>query len=278
MAIGLSTYAFFWRASSRVPKPLGLQAMLEQTAESGAGVFQICDYAAVETLSPAELEKLRQHAADLGIQLELGTRGLDAAHLTRYLTMARALDVRFIRTMFNTATHKPTQDEALTLLRQVLPEFERHDIQLGLETYEQVKTRDVLAVVDAIDSPALGICLDPGNCVAALEYPREVIELTAPRVLNLHIKDFAFARQEGWVGFTYSGCLLGTGLLDYDVLHQLVRPNERNINQIVEHWLPWQANAEETCHLEDAWTRHSLNYLYTRNPYAGRSSPTTHSI
>ncbi|MBN3144263.1 sugar phosphate isomerase/epimerase family protein [Pectobacterium brasiliense] len=272
MAIGLSTYAFFWRASSRVPNPLGLEAMLEQTAESGAGVFQICDYAAVEALSSAELEKLRQRAVDLGIQLELGTRGLATDHLTRYLTMARALDVRFIRTMFNTATHKPTQDEALALLRRVLPEFEQHNIQLGLETYEQVRTRDVLAVVDAIDSPALGICLDPGNCVAALEYPREVIELTASRVVNLHIKDFAFARQEGWVGFTYSGCLLGTGLLDYDALHQIVHPNERNINQIVEHWLPWQANAEETCRLEDAWTRHSLNYLYTRNPYANRSS------
>ncbi|KFF71191.1 TIM barrel protein [Pectobacterium brasiliense] len=272
MAIGLSTYAFFWRASSRVPNPLGLEAMLEQTAESGAGVFQICDYAVVEALSSAELEKLRQRAVDLGIQLELGTRGLATDHLTRYLTMARALDVRFIRTMFNTATHKPTQDEALALLRRVLPEFEQHNIQLGLETYEQVRTRDVLAVVDAIDSPALGICLDPGNCVAALEYPREVIELTASRVVNLHIKDFAFARQEGWVGFTYSGCLLGTGLLDYDALHQIVRPNERNINQIVEHWLPWQANAEETCRLEDAWTRHSLNYLYTRNPYANRSS------
>ncbi|MCA6983837.1 sugar phosphate isomerase/epimerase family protein [Pectobacterium brasiliense] len=272
MAIGLSTYAFFWRASSRVPNPLGLEAMLEQTAESGTGVFQICDYAAVEALSSAELEKLRQRAVDLGIQLELGTRGLATDHLTRYLTMARALDVRFIRTMFNTATHKPTQDEALALLRRVLPEFEQHNIQLGLETYEQVRTRDVLAVVDAIDSPALGICLDPGNCVAALEYPREVIELTASRVVNLHIKDFAFARQEGWVGFTYSGCLLGTGLLDYDALHQIVRPNERNINQIVEHWLPWQANAEETCRLEDTWTRHSLNYLYTRNPYANRSS------
>ncbi|WP_225087033.1 sugar phosphate isomerase/epimerase family protein [Pectobacterium colocasium] len=272
MAIGLSTYAFFWRASSRVLNPLGLEAMLEQTADSGAGVFQICDYAAVEALSSAELEKLRQRAVDLGIQLELGTRGLATDHLTRYLTLARALDVRFIRTMFNTATHKPTQDEALALLRRVLPEFEQHNIQLGLETYEQVRTRDVLAVVDAIESPALGICLDPGNCVAALEYPREVIELTASRVVNLHIKDFAFARQEGWVGFTYSGCLLGTGLLDYDALHQIVRPNERNINQIVEHWLPWQANAEETCRLEDAWTRHSLNYLYTRNPYANRSS------
>ncbi|MEE3664021.1 TIM barrel protein [Brenneria sp. g21c3] len=278
MAIGLSTYAFFWRASSRVPTPLGLEAMLEQTAEAGASVFQICDYAALETLSAPELEHLRQRAVDQGVQLELGTRGLATEHLSRYLAMARALDVRFVRTMFNSAAHKPTQEEALALLRRVLPEFEKQDVRLGLETYEQVKTRDVLAVVDAIDSPALGICLDPGNCVAALEYPREVIDMAASRVVNLHIKDFAFARQEGWVGFTYSGCLLGNGLLDYDYLQQAVRPNENNINQIVEHWLPWQSNAEETCRLEEVWTRHSLHYLYGRNPSAPSARQETHSV
>lgn len=278
MAIGLSTYAFFWRASSRVPTPLGLEAMLEQTAEAGASVFQICDYAALETLSAPELEHLRQRAVDQGVQLELGTRGLATEHLSRYLAMARALDVRFVRTMFNSAAHKPTQEEALALLRRMLPEFEKQDVRLGLETYEQVKTRDVLAVVDAIDSPALGICLDPGNCVAALEYPREVIDMAASRVVNLHIKDFAFARQEGWVGFTYSGCLLGNGLLDYDYLQQAVRPNENNINQIVEHWLPWQSNAEETCRLEEVWTRHSLHYLYGRNPSAPSARQETHSV
>ncbi|MCL2896305.1 sugar phosphate isomerase/epimerase family protein [Brenneria tiliae] len=278
MAIGLSTYAFFWRASSRVPTPLGLEAMLEQTAEAGAGVFQICDYAALETLSTSELEHLRQRAVDLGIQLELGTRGLATEHLSRYLDMARALDVHFVRTMFNSAAHKPTQEEALALLRRVLPEFERQNVRLGLETYEQVKTRDVLAVVDAIDSPALGICLDPGNCVAALEYPREVIDMAAGRVVNLHIKDFAFARQEGWVGFTYSGCLLGDGLLDYDYLQHAVRPNENNINQIVEHWLPWQSNAEETSRLEEVWTRHSLRYLYSRNPPAPSARQAIHAV
>lgn len=65
MAIGLSTYAFFWRMSSRVPDPMGLEAMPDHTAESGATVFQICGYPAVETLSSAELEKLRQRAEDL---------------------------------------------------------------------------------------------------------------------------------------------------------------------------------------------------------------------
>ncbi len=270
MAIGLSTYAFFWRMSSRVPDPMGLEAMLDHTAESGATVFQICDYPTVETLSFAELEKLRQRAEDLSLQLELGTRGLDTAHLTRYLTLAQALDVRFIRTMFNSVTHQPTPDEARELLRIIVPQAEQQGVQFGLETYEQVKTRTLLEVVDAIDSPALGICLDPGNCVAALEHPCDVIDMTARRVVNLHIKDFAFARQNGWVGFTYSGSPLGTGLLDYDHLQNAVRPNERHINQVVEHWLPWQSSPEGTCRQEAAWTTQSLNFLFAHNPQAGQ--------
>ena len=46
MAIGLSTYAFFWRISERVEHPLTLHEMLEHTHDSGCSVLQICDYTA----------------------------------------------------------------------------------------------------------------------------------------------------------------------------------------------------------------------------------------
>ena len=64
------------------------------------------------------------------------------------------------------------------------------------------------------------MCLDPANCVAALERPRDVVAATAPYVKNWHVKDFAFTRQAGWVGFNLAGCPLGEGLLDYDQFPQ----------------------------------------------------------
>ncbi|HBH64039.1 MAG TPA: sugar phosphate isomerase, partial [Erwinia persicina] len=119
----------------------------------------------------------------------------------------------------------------------------------------------MMSVIDRFSSGFLGVCLDPANCVAALELPQQVIAHTAHRVLNLHIKDFAFTRQEGWVGFTLTGCPLGEGLLDYDLLMARVRPAERGINQIVEHWLPWQQDAESTCQREAEWTQQSVDFL-----------------
>ena len=41
---------------------------------------------------------------------------------------------------------------------------------------------------------------------------------------NVHVKDFAFARQDGWVGFTYCGAPMGAGLHDYPHLLETVRP------------------------------------------------------
>lgn len=264
MAIGLSTYAFFWRSSDGGDRPLSLTEMLEETRGLGASVFQICDYPAIESMSPAGLRGLRERAADLGITLELGTRGVSLAHLERYRELAAVLDVRFVRTMLHTASHKPAPAEAVELLRQAVPRYRDQGVTLGLETYEQVPTRDLLDVVRGVDSPYLGVCLDPGNCVARLEMPAYVIGEVAPHVVNMHVKDFTFTRQEGWVGFSLIGCPLGTGLLDYDAMVRAVRPRARRINQIVEHWLPWQDSEDETIRLENQWTQQSLDFLRSK--------------
>ncbi|WP_225772942.1 sugar phosphate isomerase/epimerase family protein [Pseudomonas sp. Marseille-Q5115] len=261
MAIGLSTYSFFWRASDRVPQPMDLPAMLQHTADLGATVFQICDYAGLEALSPQQLRELRQQADALGLTLELGTRGLRTEHLLKYLGYADILGAKVLRSMFNGAAHRPSPDEAFALLETIAPRLAEQGVRLALETYEQVPSSTLLAVVERLDSPWVGICLDPGNCVAALELPQAVIDRCAARTLNLHVKDFAFSRRDGWVGFTYAGCPLGEGLLDYDYLRAAVQPEARGINQIIEHWLPWQLDAASTCALEDQWTRHNLDYL-----------------
>lgn len=260
MAIGLSTYAFFWRWSDRAPRPLTLVDMLEQTSDLGVPVFQICDYPAIESFTDGELAELGQAATDFGITLELGTRGVRPDHLGHYLDLAGALGVSVVRSMLRTVDHKPTTEEATTLLKAVLPAYEDLGVSIALETYEQVSTSDLMAVVDGVDSPNLGICLDPANCVARLELPADVVAATARRVLNIHVKDFEFTRQAGWVGFNLVGCPLGQGLLDYDGMITAVRPGP-GVNQIVEHWLPWQDGFDTTAQMEDRWTRHNIATL-----------------
>lgn len=262
--IGLSTYSFFWQHSTKAPEPLDLPAMLRATRGFGVDLLQICDYLPILGYSAAQLRDLRSLADDLGLTLELGTRGVGVDHLATFLKLADALDASLVRSMVNAPDRRPTLAEADALLRQSLPAFEAAGVTLALETYEQVASADLVALVESVANPFLGICLDPANSVAALELPKDVVERTAPYVRNIHVKDFAFTRRDGWVGFTLEGAELGTGLLDYDHLVATVQPEARGINQVIEHWLVWQGSYEETRRVENLWNSHNIAYLRSK--------------
>jgi sugar phosphate isomerase/epimerase len=266
MAIGLSTYAFLWQFSETAERPLTLIDMVKKTHQLGLSVFQICDYASIQDMSDDELAEVRDVAESSGIQLELGTRGIQTLHLMNYLDIAWKLGVTFLRTMLHTPDHKPSVPEAIALLNEVLPAFADRGITIGLETYEQVSTDDLIHVVEGVGSPLLGVCLDPANSVARLELPADVIDRTTPFVVNIHIKDFTFTRQAGWVGFSLIGCPLGEGFLDYDRMISVVQPGA-NVNQVIEHWLPWQGTSKETCQLEEQWTQHNIDILRNKHGY-----------
>ncbi|GAA2934752.1 TIM barrel protein [Microbacterium luteolum] len=259
--IGLGTYAYFWQHSDRAPEPLSLIGAFEDTRAQGVDLFQICDYAPLERMSDDEVRDAAAAARDLGLTIELGTKGIVPAHLSRFLELAAIFDARLVRSMLYGPDSRPTLDEAETWLRDSIRSYEAAGVTLALETYEQVPTAELVGIIERVGSPNLGICLDPANVVAQLENPKTCVELTAALTKNIHVKDFAFARQPGWVGFTYSGAAMGTGLHDYAQLLAAVQPRERGINEIVEHWLPWQDDAETTIRTEREWTRTALDYL-----------------
>ena len=259
--IGLGTYAFFWQHSDRVPAPLSLVDALEATREMDVELFQICDYAPLESMTARDLADAAAAARDLGVAIELGTKGIEPDRLSRFLELAGVFDARLVRSMVNGPTTRPTLAEAESALRAAIPDYEAAGVTLALETYEQLPTADLVGLIERVDSDRLRICLDPANVVARLESPRACVEATAPWVKNVHVKDFAFARQAGWVGFTYGGARMGEGLHDYAHLLETVGPRARGVNEIVEHWLSWQGDAETTIRTEREWTRTTVDYL-----------------
>ncbi|WP_194410425.1 sugar phosphate isomerase/epimerase family protein [Microbacterium cremeum] len=259
--IGLGTYAFFWQHSDEVPDPLSLVGAFEATKALGVDLFQICDYAPLESMSDAELTDAAAAARDLGLTIELGTKGIEPARLARFVELAGVFRAPLVRSMLYSPETRPSLAQAEEWLRAALPAFEASGVDLALETYEQVATDDLVGLIERIGSDRLGVCLDPANVVARLERPRDCVEATAAHVKNIHVKDFAFARQAGWVGFTYGGAPMGEGLHDYPHLLETVRPRERGINEVVEHWLSWQGDAETTIRTEREWTRRTVDYL-----------------
>jgi hypothetical protein len=54
---------------------------------------------------------------------------------------------------------------------------------------------------------------------------------------------------------------MGEGLHDYPHLLSIVNPREYGINEIVEHWLPWQGTIEKSIAAEKQWTKTAIEYL-----------------
>lgn len=242
-------------------KKLTVQDMLKKTKEFGAEVFQICDYAPIEEMSESELHAIADEAKRLNIELELGTRGVHPDHLKKYLKIANTLGVKMVRTMINDKNHSPSIEQGAKWIKEQVQNYEDSGVTIALETYEQLKTSELVKLVQLIDSPYVGICLDPGNCIAALETPVQVIQATTPYVKNLHVKDFTFSRKDGWVGFSLIGCPLGQGSLDLDYMLDSLARDHKDPNAIIELWLPFTETIENTIQLENEWVQQSVGYL-----------------
>ncbi|MCI3924528.1 sugar phosphate isomerase/epimerase [Paenibacillus sp. TRM 82003] len=265
MKVGTSTYALYWAWHAPDREPLDLAGLVARGAEDGADVVQLCDHPGLEGLSPARLRDLRALADDHGVALEVGTRGVDPEHLERWLDVCGHLGSGLLRSMLPAGARGPDgRREAVAAVAQVVPRLEAEGVDLALETYEQVPTSVLVDVVEEVGSDRVGVCLDPGNCVAALEHPRDVVDRCAPHVRNVHVKDFDFSRQAGWVGFTYAGAPLGEGLLDLDHLLGSALAHRPDVTCVVEQWVPWQGDAETTLAAEREWNARSLRVLRER--------------
>jgi len=161
MRIGLSTYTYLWRMSDRVPTPMRLGDVVDDAATRDVDLVQICDRPELEDLPETRLGELRARAGQAGLGLEVGTRGIDPPHLLGYLELAHRL-VTMVRSMVS-AEQAASPDRAVAMLREVGPAYADAGVELALETYEQIRTADLVRLVTDTGFPGIGICLDPGN-------------------------------------------------------------------------------------------------------------------
>jgi len=234
--------------------------LLERASALKVDVVQIADNLPLHTLDSAELGDARDQAADLGVAIEIGTRGVEPAHLLRYLSLAAQFDAVLLRTLTASAESQPSLEQAEKWIREVLSKFEDQGITLGLENYETYSCRELAALVRRLDSRRVGVCLDTVNSLGALETPDRVVETLAPLTVNLHIKDFIIDRVPEKMGFVVSGASAGSGRLDIPwLLGQM--PSGKNVTAILEQWPPLKDSIEATVAMEQEWAERGVQYL-----------------
>jgi sugar phosphate isomerase/epimerase len=267
---GISSYAFRWAIGTpgfTPSQPLTPHTLLEKAAWLGAEVVQICENLPLDRLDEPGLRALGRQAESLGISLEVGTVGFEHEHLARYVEIARLVGARVLRVTEAQEGALATLEGTAAELRRALPACRAAGVTIAIENDFRLSSGQLAALVQAVDDPHMGICLDTANSIAGLEGWREVMRNLAPYAASLHAKDVA-AEKQG-TGFAIRGRPLGQGLVDLPAVLEAVWAAGRDPNVLAEFWLDPLAAEEATLRREEAWIAESLAYL--RAICAGRA-------
>lgn len=265
MRLGIGSYTYVWAVGvpgyPPPPRPLTAFTLLEKATELGVRVVQIADNLPLDRMPDADRVTLVRQAEQLRIDLEVGTRGIRTDHLRRYLRIATELRSPILRVVTDTEDHKPTLDEIVGILRPVMPEFERAGVSLAIENHDRFRAAALAEILDLVESPFVGVCLDTANSIGCVENVATLLAVLGPRVVNLHVKDYCVFRPPHHKGFVVEGRPSGQGQLDVSRLLAALQAHGRDPNAIVELWPPPEPTIEAAVAKEDEWARASVRYL-----------------
>src|SRR5579864_6839144 len=171
MKLGIGSYTYAWSIGiSGYPPPghpMDAMALLQRAADLGISVVQIADNLPLHTLSDEQLDALRSLGQQHDIQIEVGTRGIDPDHIRRYLALAQKVASPILRVVVDTSTQHPPPAKIVSTLRLSMADFEEAGVTLAIENHDRFKAHTLVEILNQIDSPNIGICLDTVNSFGA---------------------------------------------------------------------------------------------------------------
>jgi sugar phosphate isomerase/epimerase len=264
MQLGISTYTYGWAVGvpGKMPEqPLTELDLLHKALDFGLHLVQFGDNLPLHTLPVNRLEALRQLALKSKITLEVGARGLTPEHLHRYILLCEDLGARLLRFVIDAPGYAPDLNEIIAIIQEQVPHLTNRNILLGLENHDRFKAREFACILDQVNSPQVGICLDSVNSMGAGEGLEQIVATLAPYTINLHVKDFGIQRLLHLMGFQIDGRPAGQGMLNIPWLLKQLAPFGRCRTAVLEQWVVPEPEIFETLRKEEAWASESVQYL-----------------
>ena len=262
---GISSWSYPWavgvRRGPKLHQCMSVQDLLEQAHKLGVNILQIADNLPLENLPWESMIRMKRTAAELGIKIEIGTKGTGTNHLQKFLEIAQFLGTDLVRVLPGIFGRRAALDEVEKNIRAVLPDYEKAGVTMALENQEAYKAHEYSELMEKINHPNLRVCLDLANALGAMEGPEYVMQELGPWCGNYHFKDVVVTRGETVMGFTVEGRPSGQGDLSLPwALDQLSGLGIKHTT-IIELWPPWQGSLDETVELEKKWVAESVAYM-----------------
>jgi len=264
MILGISSFAFGWGIGvdgHRPQAPMSETDLAAIALEQGLQCLQIGDNLPIHTFSRDRLNAFKTVIGKHDMRLEIGARKLTDEHLQRYIELASYLKAPLLRFVIDGDQYEPHVPTIQSIVKNVLPELKENRIVLGIENHDRFKTTQLVKLMDAINSPYVGICLDCANSLGAGEGLEYVATMLAPFTVNLHIKDFKTERLRHKMGFLITGERVGKGLVNVPFLLEKLLPFNRCQSAVLEQWVPEGGTIQATIDVEKQWAYEGIEYL-----------------
>ncbi|MGI6367079.1 MAG: sugar phosphate isomerase/epimerase family protein [Anaerolineae bacterium] len=249
MRLGLSSFIYRYATSADPRNALVMDhtTLLRRALALELDLVQFADNMPLHLLGDEALADLGALSRQLGVAIEVGTKGMDRDLLSRYVSIATHLGSRALRLVLDV----PQPSEAQAGLRWLLPQLERAALPLAIENHGEFPAAALAEIVRQLGHPLLGFCADTANNLLLLEPPLQTLTQLAPRALQLHLKDYAVERAP--VGYRITGRQLGEGQLDMAAALACIQPVKRNLDVMLEAWMDPAGDWAETLLREEKW-------------------------
>lgn len=203
-------------------------AQLDWCAKRHIKVVHFSEIRFLGGLDPENLKRVRAHAQELGIDLEIGMRSIcptstmfDGAQGTAekqlgdMVEAARLVGSPIVRCVLGSSADRRGPagiqshiQDTIRVLRNVRTRIIDAGIKIAIENHAgDMQSRELKTLVEGAGKDFVGVCLDSGNPLWTIESPHLALENLAPYVLTSHVRDSAVRRtnQGAAVSWTRMG-------------------------------------------------------------------------
>jgi sugar phosphate isomerase/epimerase len=176
-----------------------------------------------EALAPDNLRRIRDRAAELKIDLEIGMRsicptsadfqnaqkndptlGTADDQIARMVAAARAIGSPIVRCVQGTGADRRTGieqhiAETINVVKRNRSRLLDAGVKLAIENHAgDMQGREVKRLIEEAGPDCIGACVDTGNAIWAIEDPADTLDALAPYALTSHFRDsYVFNSPQG---------------------------------------------------------------------------------
>jgi sugar phosphate isomerase/epimerase len=232
----------------------------------------------LERLDASYLQEVCAAAQERGLYLEynfsmdIGRLGIGIQHdLEEAIATAQALGSDIVKVSMDLKRPRPVAASRFhsdvmaqmksfaSRLKSSAPTAEAAGIRIAVENHCDSFSEEILWLLDLVNSPVVGACIDTVNALMVMEDPMKAIENLAPRSFTNHFKDDRIEFQRH--GFKLTGAAIGEGDIDMKRAYEIIKTKStmRRINIETEMEIPLNS-MEAALRMEKEIVERSVRY------------------